>query len=144
MYGQSDARRNGLELQLSGRLGEGAHWHLSWTHMTSDDMVDDHGRSTPRNLGTAELTRRQGAWTLTGSIQRVGPYTSNFFSPGGVEAGIGNFTRVDVVASRPIRLGHHGAHLSLYSRNLTNRHYQTQLGYPDAGAVWGTALQIDL
>lgn len=142
VYSQADADRTGIELGAHGHLGESTTWHAAWTRMTGDDMVDDHGRTSPRNLGVVDVTHRFDEWTFNGTVQRVDAFESNF--PAGTSfQPIGDYTRVDLNVSRRLRMMAHPVTLMLYGRNVTDEKYQTQYGYPDDGAIWGVSARMD-
>jgi len=142
VYDQMDARRTGVELDLSGHLAGSLRWHLAWTHIPDNNLVDDHGRTAPTNLGVFDVSYGIGAWEINGAIQRVGGYASNFFSPGGVFAPIGNFTRYDLSLARNFKFVSTPLKLMIYGRNLSDEKYQTQLGYRDPGRVVGVSAEL--
>lgn len=142
VYAQADASRSGFELEFTGHLGQATHWHLAWTHFIKDNMVDDHGRSAPDNLGVFDVSHQWGAWEFNGALQRVDTYTSNFFSPGGEVRPIGDYTRLDLNATRSLRIAELPVKLSIYGRNVSGEKYQTQLGYRAPGAIFGTSLEV--
>lgn len=142
VYDQMDAVRNGLELDVSGHLSDRLHWHAAWTHIPGNGVIDDHGRTAVKNLGVFDVGYGIGAWEINGAMQRVGGFTSNFFSPGGVFAPIGAYTRYDLNLSRTFKFDASSVKLMLYGRNLSGEKYQTQLGYRDAGRTLGGSADI--
>lgn len=142
IFAEATAHKTGLEFSLHGHLGEDTRWHLGWTHLFYDPMVDDHGRTAPRNLAVMNLTHDWKRWEFQGALQYVDAFSSNF-PTGGAYKPIGDFVRLDLSASHRFALDGRPVTLMLYGRNVGDAHYSTQVGFDDPGAVWGASAQID-
>jgi outer membrane cobalamin receptor len=141
VFGQTDARKTGFELQAHGRLGEDTRWHAGWTHMAHNRMVDDHGRTAPRDQAVLDATQAWGRWELRGALQYVSAFASSF-PTGQAFRKIGDFTRLDLSAAWHLQLGALPATLVFYGRNVTDKRYRTQVGFEEPGATWGFSAQV--
>ena len=142
IFTEATAHKTGLEISAHGHLGEDTRWHLGWTHMFYNPIVDDHGRTAPRNQAVLSLTHAWKVWEFQGALQYVDAFSSNF-PTGGAYQPIGDFVRLDLSASHRVALGGRPITLRFYGRNVGDAHYSTQVGFTDPGTVWGASAQLD-
>lgn len=142
IFTEATAHKTGLEISAHGHLGEDTRWHLGWTHMFYNPIVDDHGRTAPRNQAVLSLTHAWKVWEFQGALQYVDAFSSNF-PTGGAYKPIGDFVRLDLSASHRVALGGRPITLRFYGRNVGDAHYSTQVGFTDPGTVWGASAQLD-
>ncbi|MBL8534186.1 MAG: TonB-dependent receptor [Betaproteobacteria bacterium] len=147
LYGQRDVHRSGAELQAQGRLPRRTGvltYRVGWTHLIGVEELVDQGRSAPRNVLTGSLRYETGPWDAGISATQVGRYVSNFQAVDAASHPIGDYTRLDINVSRAVRFGTREFRTTVFGRNVTDRRYQTQLGFPDPGAIWGVEFTLEL
>ena len=147
LFGQRDVVRSGFELQAEGdvasRWGD-TRYRFGWTHLTGTEALVDQGRSAPADSYTAVLQHAWEHWDVNLSATRMSTFTSNFQAVNAQTFPIGGYTRLDLNVGRRFRLGASVVRTALFGRNVTDDRYQTQLGFRDAGRIWGVEVAIDL
>jgi hypothetical protein len=146
-FTQSDNTMSGAEIVAQGSLVSAfglTRYRASWTHLAHTGAIVETGRSAPPNLATFALTHQWRRWDFNVSAQYVDTFFSNWMSLDGAAHPIGDYTRIDASLGRTFPLGPATGRLSLYARNITDDHYETQLGFPDVGSVYGVELAVDL
>lgn len=147
LFGQRDVVRSGFELQAEGEVASrwgDTRYRFGWTHLTGTEALVDQGRSAPPDSYTAVLQHAWEHWDVNLSAARMSTFTSNFQAVGAQTFSIGGYTRIDLNVGRRFRMGASVVRAALFGRNVTDDRYQTQLGFRDAGRVWGVEVAIDL
>jgi hypothetical protein len=146
LFDQTDVVRSGAEVAVNGVLDHGlgaTRYRFGWTYLAQTDDAIDNGRTAPRNVGNLWLQHVAGPRDATLGPGYVSTFQSNFQSIDGRFQPIGAYTRVDLGLGRTFRAGATQVRVAAYGRNVTNRRYETQLGFPDPGAVWGLEAVIE-
>lgn len=151
-YTEGDELRRGLELLVKGDLGQGTAYQLSWTHMLDNETRADgettnlSGVKKPRNLYTARLSHAWRAYRANLSVKRVDEWSDSSSPMGTAQTeGLGGYTRVDANIKRDFKWRDMLLTLSLYGRNLGDKHYASRYVtgyYYDRGRTIGTELTV--
>ncbi|MEO8038987.1 MAG: TonB-dependent receptor plug domain-containing protein [Betaproteobacteria bacterium] len=147
LYDQMNVVRSGVELSgngvLESRLGT-TRWRFGYTYLGSGGGALDYGREAPRNLFNGAVQQVWGHWDANIAVNRVDTFLSNFQSLDGQFKPIGDYTRVDLSVGRQFKFGPTNTRMALYGRNVTDRRYESQLGFRDPGRVIGFEIVIEL
>lgn len=155
-YTEGDELRRGLETTIKGNFGQGTFYQLSWTHMLDNETTSDGittnliGVKKPRNLYSMRLGHAWQAYQAYISVKRVDEWVdewSDSSSPMGTAEtqGLGGYTRVDANIKRDFKWRDLLLTLTLYGRNLGDKHYATRYVtgyYYDRGRTIGTELTV--
>lgn len=151
-YTEGDELRRGLELLIKGDFGQGTAYQVSWTHMLDNETTADgettnlSGVKKPRNLYSARLSHAWRAWRANLSVKRVDEWSDSSSPMGTAETqGLGGYTRFDANIQRDFRWRDLMLTLTLYGRNLGDKHYATRYVtgyYYDRGRTIGTELTV--
>ena len=151
-YSESDELRRGLELLIKGTILKNTTYKASWTRMlknesTSDGVTTDaNGVSNPENLYSLALTHRWGAYRANFSIKKVDEWINSRSAMGTASSGdLGGYTRADANIQRDFQFKDIRMTLTLYGRNLGDKHYSTRYVtgfYPDRGRTIGTRVSF--
>jgi iron complex outermembrane receptor protein len=151
-YTEADELRRGLETTIKGNFGQGTSYQLSWTHMLDNERTSDgvttnyNGVSNPRNLYSLRLSHAWRAYRANLSVKRVDEWSDCSSAKGKAEAkSFGDYTRIDANIKRDFKWRDLLLTLSLYGRNLGDKHYATRYVtgyYYDRGRTIGTELTV--
>lgn len=147
LWDEQNVVRSGFELVGKGEFemfGGITDYTAGWTYLTGDTTNEDYGRTSPRNTFALTIKHRNGPWDMAFSLSGVDEFESDWKANNGQFHRIGYYSRIDVNAGRRFQLGPTAARLTVYGRNVLDQRYQTQLGFRDAGAIWGVELKVDL
>ena len=75
-----------------------------------------------------------GAFTLTGAMKHLSAYRGSASDAG---AYLGGYTSYDLGLGYDFEMAGHPLRTTLYGRNLSDRHYETNNGVQDPGRVIG-------
>jgi outer membrane receptor protein involved in Fe transport len=134
-YTQSDTTREGVELAVNGAFMERSSYRASVTHFTS--LSTNVEKTTPVDIVDVSVSHGMGRYTLTGAVKQVSAYRG---SATDVNAYLGGYTRVDLGLGYDFRVSGTPVKATLYGRNLTDQHYETNNGVQDVGRVLGLEL----
>jgi hypothetical protein len=150
-YTEADTLRRGLETTIKGDFGQGTSYQLSWTRMLDNETTSDgvtteaNGKSNPKNLYSLRLSHQWRAYQANLSVKRVGEWENSSSPMGTAEGSLGGYTRVDANIRRDFKWRDLLLTLSLYGRNLGDKHYATRYVtgyYYDRGRTIGTELTV--
>jgi hypothetical protein len=150
-YTEADTLRRGLEATIKGDFGQGTSYQLSWTRMLDNETTSDgvtteaNGKSNPRNLYSLRLRHQWRAYQANLSVKRVGEWENSRSPMGTAKGSLGGYTRVDANIKRDFKWRDLLLTLSLYGRNLGDKHYATRYVtgyYYDRGRTIGTELTV--
>lgn len=151
-YTESDEKRDGLELSISGTICKGTTYKAAWTHMYAIDSIsngvttDNVGRQNPENLYFISLGQRWGQYKANVSVRKVDEWNTTTATPGTqTTGGLGGYTRVDTNISRDFVLKDVLLNVALFGRNLGDERYSTRYVtgfYPDRGLTYGMEMTL--
>lgn len=151
-YTEADSLRRGLELTVKGKFSQGTSYQVSWTHMLDSEKTSDGdttnylGVSNPRNLYSLRLSHVWRAYRANLSVKRVDEWSASSSPMGTADTqGLGGYTRFDANIKRDFKWRDLLLTLSLYGRNLGDKHYATRYVtgyYYDRGRTIGTELTV--
>lgn len=113
VYDNHDVNRKGLELAFNGRLADALTYNLGYSYLTSNYAADNAG--FPHNVYTLRLNNKHKDTETNVITRHVGGY-KNYGQD------LGGFTTVDASVSKNLDAD---ATITLFGRNITNRHYAT-------------------
>jgi len=154
VWTQGNTARKGIEAVATGVLQNeilgkttyrGGYTRLTEAYSNSPstpDWLNPYRFTFPRSQVNFSLTQAWNKFTGTVAVNYVSMFWSNFNPADGAYHQVGNYTTVDANLAYNFPLMDWDARLTFYGRNITNKRYETILGYPAWGAVWGSELKL--
>ncbi len=131
-YNQADTTRGGFELSVQGDFLERSSYRASVTRFTT--LSTNAAPTTPRQMVDLSFAHGFGAFTLTGAMKHLSAYRG---SASDASAYLGGYTSYDLGLGYDFEMSGHPLRTTLYGRNLSDRHYETNNGVQDPGRVIG-------
>jgi len=146
-YTQSDELRRGLEFLVQGEVARSTSYRVSWTRMIDNETVsagvtaDGNGTSDPKNLYSLMLTQPWRAYRFNLSVKKVDSWGAS------ADTEVGGYTKVDANIQRDFFIKDKLLTVTLYGRNLGDKHYVTMYrsglgGWPDRGLTVGAGFSL--
>ncbi|MBU1054636.1 MAG: TonB-dependent receptor plug domain-containing protein [Proteobacteria bacterium] len=151
-YSEADELRRGFEIMVQGKIMKNTIYKLSWTRILDNESTsggvttDENGVSNPENLYSLMLNHCWNSYKFNLSVKKVDEWSTSS-SPMGTASygGLGGYTRVDANIKRDFKISDRLVTITLYGRNLGDKHYSTRYVtgyYPDRGRTIGTQLTL--
>ncbi len=141
LYGNADAGRSGLELDVSGYIyTPKLTYGLSYSYQQSDNQIDD--KSIPHHIVALRLGYRMAPFRINLTLRHVSAYDSSQFSVDKLYHGIGDYSPVDANISYDFNIGANQWRATLFAQNLGDEKYQSRLGWEDVGLTYGLELSL--
>ncbi|KMY65875.1 hypothetical protein AAU61_19780 [Desulfocarbo indianensis] len=139
VYDCSDVARQGAEAEINGYLfTPSLTYAASYSYQTSDDDTDND--AIPRHIASLRLGYTLMPFQANLLLRHVSEYQSNQFSVGNLYYEIGDYSRVDANLSYNFKLADTQMRATLFGQNLTDKRYETRLGWEDVGLTYGLEL----
>nr|WP_320131484.1 TonB-dependent receptor [uncultured Holophaga sp.] len=144
---EGNVRTHGLDLGATGQLFQPLSYQLSWSIVGTDSASANN--SIARHSGNANLRYQEGAFGANLSAHYVGPMYQSYVLTGVTPYPLGDYTRIDANLNYAFLLREHEAKVTLYGRNLTDKHYATKMdsstaAATDPGVSCGVELRLNL
>jgi hypothetical protein len=132
IYSQADTTRGGFEFATTGRLSNTTHYRLGYTKFT--ELSASAEPITPEGIFDLSMSHRMGKYLLTGAWKNVSKYQG---SASDTTAYLGGYNRYDLGLGYDWKFDTTPVRTTLYGRNLSDEHYETNNGVQDVGRVIG-------
>ncbi|MFH1060742.1 MAG: TonB-dependent receptor plug domain-containing protein [Pseudomonadota bacterium] len=140
-YVNADAKRTGVELDVSGYLfTPRLTYGLSYTYQTSDNEIDD--KSIPNQIVALRLGYRYAPFQVNLTLRHVSAYDSNLFAADNLYHEVGDYSPIDANVSYDFKMGRGQWRATAFAQNLGDEKYQTRLGWEDVGLTYGLELGV--
>ena len=140
LYDAYDVDRKGVKLNMESGITESFRILANYSYLHPNRRLDPE--TIPNHLGSMRLRYQSHSFMANLDTKFVGSYKNNFLAADRRYHNVGNFVRVDVNVSCPVRLFGHPAKVTLYGRNLTDQAYVTQFGFKDQEILAGSDITI--
>ncbi len=131
-YGQADTLREGVELAIGIAPTASGSVRASVTYFTDLSSVAES--TTPETIADVVFNQAFGDFQLTGALKHVSRYKG---SSTDTTAWLGGYTRIDLGLGYAFRLAGAPTRVTVYGRNLSDKHYETSNGVQDPGRALG-------
>lgn len=149
VWTQANTTRQGVEVLLDSQLPKWSYGQASlsgsWTRLfelQSNNPTVPYSATIPHDTAKLILTNSWNAFSASASLVYVSGFWSNFASLNNLYRPVGDYVTADLNLSYSFHQPSFDGKVTLYGRNIADRHYETVNGYYDWGAVWGSEVKL--
>lgn len=149
VWTEANTTRQGVEFLLDSQLPKWEYGQASLSgsftrlyEVASTNATVPYASTIPHNTAKLTATNAWNAFSASASLVYVSQFWSNFSSLNSAYRPVGNYVTADLNLTYSFHQPTFDGKLTLYGRNIADRHYETVNGYYDWGAMWGSELKL--